>query len=100
MSNIVPINPYPGHPLRALKQFATDADDLVDLFNELDDLPDVVREKIKELESREQFDELFADAKRDAALGEYTTEVQARCEAALQRFDPETRTRHRRRWID
>ena len=89
MSNIVPINPYPGHPLRALKQFAADADELVDLFNELDDLPDVVREKIKELESREQFDKLFADAKRTATLSEYTSDVQARCEAALQRFDPE-----------
>jgi hypothetical protein len=89
VSNIVPINPYPGHPLRALNQFAEDADRFVRRYEALDDLPRVIREQAKALHDSDQIDKLFAEAKRTATLNEDEEAKLAWCEAALQRFDPQ-----------
>jgi DNA repair ATPase RecN len=90
VSNIVPINPYPGHPLRALKQFAEDADRIVERFDELKVLPGIVRTEAKALQDIKQFDELFAEAKQTATLSEHEVSELAWCETALQRFDPDS----------
>jgi hypothetical protein len=90
MSNIVAMQPYPGHPLRALKQFAADADHLVWRYNELNDLWAVTYEKIEATKNGEQITELIAAAKKIATLNQLDQATLAQCEAALQRFDPET----------
>lgn len=89
MSNIVPLQPYPGHPLRSLKQFAAKADSIVWRYDRLDNLPDILREKIEATTNREQIDQLIADAKRTAVLDNHDKTLLAWCEAALERFDPE-----------
>jgi hypothetical protein len=90
VSNVVPINPYPRHPLRALNQFAVDADWLVRRYAALDELLGIVREKAKALHDSDQIGELFAEAKRTATLSEHEQSKLAWCEAALARFDPES----------
>ncbi|MGY3347731.1 hypothetical protein ACVW16_001046 [Bradyrhizobium sp. USDA 4474] len=90
MSNVVPINRYPGHPLRALKAFAEDADRLARRAVELDELPGTIRARAEVMQDREMIAKLFADAKRDATLNEADVTTLAQCEAALARFDPDS----------
>lgn len=90
MSNIIPINPIPGHPLKALRKFAADADRIVARHSELQHLPRIVRQKIAATKNRERIDKLIADAKRTATLSDYDETLLAWCAAALQRFDPES----------
>ena len=87
-SNIVPLQPYPGHPLRALKKFAAKADQLVRRDNELNQLWVVTYEKIAAMENGEQLAELIDAAKKTATLDQHDKTVLAWCEAALLRFDP------------
>lgn len=89
MSNIVPMQPYPGHPLRALKQFAAKADRIVWRYDALENLLADVRKKMEATTNREEIDKLFADAKRTAVLDDYDKTLLAWCEAAVERFDPE-----------
>jgi hypothetical protein len=85
-NNIVPMQPYPGHPLRSLKQFAAKADSIVWRYDVLDNLLDDVRQLIEATKNREL---LIADAKRAATLDKHDKTLLAWCEAALERFDPE-----------
>jgi hypothetical protein len=88
MSNIVPMQPYPGHPLRSLKQFAAKADSIARRYDELEGLENF-RETLKATTSRERIDKQFADAKRTAVLDEHHQTLLAWCEAAVKRFDPD-----------
>ncbi|MET4016056.1 hypothetical protein [Bradyrhizobium sp. S3.2.12] len=78
-SNIVPMQPYPGHPLRSLKQLAAKADQLVRRYNEVNDLgTEAFTERVNDLTA----------AKAAATLNETDDALLAQCESALQRFDP------------
>jgi hypothetical protein len=88
MSNIVPLQPYPVHPLRSLKQFSGKADSIVWRYDVLDNLPGDVRQKMEVMRNGEEIDKLFADAKRAATLDKHDKTLLAWCEAALERFDP------------
>lgn len=91
MTNIIPLkNSKPTHPLNSLKKFASDADHLVRRHAELDDLPDIVCRKMAALKTSEQIGKLFARANTTATLNECDQATLAQCEAALQRFDPES----------
>jgi hypothetical protein len=89
VTKIVPIQPYPGHPLRSLNRFAADADRIVRRYNELNDLPDIACQKIEAMKNGERIDELIADARQAASLNECDEALLAECQAALQRFEPE-----------
>jgi hypothetical protein len=91
VTKIVPIQPYPGHPLRSLNRFAADADRIVRRYNELNDLPDFVLQKIEAMKNGEQMDatSLIADAKKAATLSKHDEALLARCQTALQLFEPE-----------
>lgn len=89
MSNIVPIQSYPGHPLRSLKQFAAKADEIVGRYDPLENLVDGLREKIEAAADRALIDKLFADARRAVTFDKYDKTLLAWCEAAVERFDPE-----------
>jgi hypothetical protein len=81
MSNIVPMQPCPGHPLRSLKRFAADADRIVRRYNELDNLgTEVFAERVDDL----------ITAKAAATLNEHDEALLAQCEAARQRFEPDS----------
>jgi hypothetical protein len=89
MSNIVPLQPYPGHPLRALKKFAAKADGIVRHYDELDKPADDIRQKMEATTDREQIDRLFADANRAAVLDKHEQATLEWCVAAVPRFDPD-----------
>jgi len=89
MSNIVPMQPYPGHPLRSLKQFAAKADSIARRYDALEGLVSGVRQKMEASANRELIDKLFTDAKRTAVLDEHDQTLLAWCKAATQRFDPD-----------
>jgi hypothetical protein len=89
MNNIVAMQPCPGHPLRALKQFAAKADYVALRYNQIDKLLDTLGEKIGATTNRELIDQLIADAKRTAVLDDHDKTLLAWCEAAVQRFDPD-----------
>jgi hypothetical protein len=89
MSKVVAM-PNPGYPLRALKQFATDADQIVRRYRELDDLDTKTYLKIEAATNREQIAKLIDAAKKTATLNERDQATLAQCEAALQRFDPDS----------
>jgi hypothetical protein len=89
MSNIVPIQPYPGHPVRSLKQFAAKADHIVRRYKQLNDQLDVLYEAFVALKDRTQIDQMANEAKRIAMLDDHYKTVLAWCDAAVDRFDPE-----------
>jgi hypothetical protein len=91
VTKIVPMQPYPGYPLRSLKQFAADADRMVRRYNQLSNLPDVACQKIEAMKNDERIDdlnELIATAKKAATLSKHDEATLAQCEAALERLDP------------
>jgi hypothetical protein len=86
MSKVVAM-PNPGYPLRALKQFAADADEIVRRYRELDDLGTNTYVKIEATTNREQIAKLIDAARKTATLNERDQATLAQCEAALLRFD-------------
>jgi hypothetical protein len=89
MSKVVAM-PNSGYPLRALKQFATDADQIVRRYREMDDLDTNAFLKIEAATNRVQIDQVIAAAKKTATLNERDQITLAQCEATLQRFDPDS----------
>jgi hypothetical protein len=88
MSNIVPLQPHPIHPLRSLKQLAAKADYIALRYEQIDKLL-AIEEKIEATTDRKLIDKLIADAKRTAVLDDRDKTLLAWCEAAVQRFDPD-----------
>ena len=86
MSNIVPIRPT--SLFRALKTLADDADLIAARYDELDELPGIVREKMQALKNSEQIAKLFADARRTATFCKHDEALVARCNEALELLDP------------
>ncbi|MEY9182349.1 hypothetical protein [Bradyrhizobium sp. USDA 313] len=81
MSNVVSMQPYPGHPLRSLKQFAVKADSILRRYDELEKLADRIEATA--------FGEPWSEYRRAAVLDDQERAAIAWCEAALARFDPD-----------
>lgn len=87
---IVPIKPQPpatvaSNPFRAFDKLTEDADRVVRRYRQIDDLSGTVRNDAHGRTN--DLADLFAKAKRQAALNEYDEQALARCEAGLQTFD-------------
>jgi hypothetical protein len=89
MSNVVPLQPHPIHPLRSLKQLAVKADHIALRYDQIDRLLDDVGKKLEATTNRELIDQLIAAANRTAVLDDHDKTLLAWCEAAVQRFDPD-----------
>jgi hypothetical protein len=89
MSNVVPLQPHPIHPLRSLKQLAAKADKIVPRYEQIENVLDTLGEKLEATTDREQIDQLIAAAKTTATLNERDQTMLAWCEATVQRFDPD-----------
>jgi hypothetical protein len=80
VTKIIPMQSYPGHPLKALNRFATDADHLARRYEQIENL------HIGALKRGELIDK----ARTIATLDEQDGRILAWCAAAMLRFDPPT----------